>query len=119
MPPISRDELIVALLKGIDPDQDPELYKKTLQQFEEAGDRELYSWYNQQNDPQQANENAWTVAERSEQQVKTTDLQQQSFPPMSAEDRAAVMKDIEQSVDSLTQGLQQSENLKQDLNQQH
>ena len=119
MPPLSRDDLIMALMKDINPDQDPELYAETLQAYEQASDRVLNVWYNQQNDPQQAQENAYTAAIKSDAHMQMTDLSQHRMPDLSDEDRSAVMKEISESVDSLSQDLKQSEDLQQDLKQQH
>lgn len=115
MQPIDREELISALMREISRDQDPELYENTLRDFRNATDQDLNRWYNQQNDPGQMRENAWTAQEDNLRHTASTDLANRSYPPMDESQRDAVLKEISRRVDVLTQQLSQEQKLEQKL----
>lgn len=107
MPPLERNELISALMKEIDQQADPDLYNDTRQAFESASNDQLYGWYNQQNDPGQARENAWSSGVEAAQR----DLSQNSFPEMSAEAKNEIAKQLSNDMNSLERTLTQEQSL--------
>lgn len=101
MPPLKREELIEALLKDIDPNQDPDLYNDTRQAFEEASEDKLFSWYNQQNDPGQARENAWNAGVEASE----TDLSRNNLPELSGQAKDDLAKEMANDLNSLEKAL--------------
>lgn len=113
MPPVERDELIMALMKDIDQENDPELWNETLEAFEKASDRELNDWYNQQNDPGQARENAYEAAT----QVAKPDIWQDAGLDISDAERDAIMKELANDLGDLGRALTQEQDQMHDQNQ--
>ena len=84
---------------------------------------EQENWRRQENDPRQGQGNAYTAQEQIAKYAQETDLKQHAMPEMSADEKAAVMEEISNSLESLTQELSQQErqgqSYQQDVQLQH
>lgn len=78
---------------------------------------EQANWHRQENDPRQGQGNAYTAQEQSAQHAQDTDLKQHSMPEMTADEKAAVMEEISNNLESLTQELLQQEQQTQSYQQ--
>lgn len=107
MPPLERDDLIAGLMKELNQRDDPDLYNDTLQSFLSASDDQLRGWFNQQNDPGQARENAWSA----EVDAANRDLSQHTLPEISAEAKSEIAKELSHDLDSLQTTLTQEQPL--------
>jgi hypothetical protein len=65
------------------------------------------AWNQQENDPRHQHGNAYTAQEKLAAHARDTDLKQHALPEMGPEEKAAIMKELSNSLDTLREELSQ------------